>query len=189
MPDIATALKSIIPQWEQQFKQPENAMTTTETVPQIQIVPVAHRINLSKTIFNAVKTAPGIQILDLVHDLVSKGANESSVTSLISQMVRQAMLKRDADGRLTTLIPEYRPVTPSKKTNKAAAYARRTQTRLETLKKKKAAQPAFPLCPEPAPQPVAAPATKPVSVDDILNSLSVVQAKELYARLKDIFGA
>lgn len=201
MPDIATALKNAIAKWEPHQEQPAPAPAATP-VP----APVPHRFqptsNVSRTTFETIKANAGMTSMEAVIFLALQGFNKHSVSSLITQMVNQGMVRRDENHKLYVTVPEYRPIKSAstlknakKAALKAEAYARRIATRKANAEKKKqeppvpAPAPAVP-APAPAAVPVPAPAAPavPMSAETILNSLTVLQAKELYARLKEIFG-
>lgn len=186
MPDIATALQNAIKDWE---PAPQAAPSS---VPSTTFKPTN---NVSRETFNAILDNPGISNHALVDRLTAQGFNKSSVSSLAAQMVRQGFVSRDAHGCLRALVSEYQPLkskatirrTEAEKA-KAEAYARRIATRKANAALRKQA-PQAPQAPQavPTPAPQAAPAPL-ASVDVILNSISVVQARELYLRLKELFG-
>lgn len=180
MPDIATALQNAIKDWE---PAPQAAPSS---VPSTTFKPTN---NVSRETFNAIRDNPGISHHALVGRLTEQGFNKSSVSSLAAQMVCQGFVSRDAHGCLRALVSEYQPLkskatirrTEAEKA-KAEAYARRMATRKANAALRKQAPQAVPT---PAPQAAPAPLA---SVDVILNSISVVQARELYLRLKELFG-
>lgn len=191
MPDIATALETAIQQWEN---------NSTANIKPSLFQPTN---NISRTTFETIRDNPGIDNIGLLDVLQPRGYNRNSVSSLVSQMVRQNMVQRNEAGQLRALVPEYRPLKTNatlrnaeRRRQKKEAYERRIATRKANQAARRnaviaaAASQATP-APAPATQAMqatqATPATQ-VSADAILNSLSVLQARELYSRLKDIFG-
>lgn len=181
MPDIATALQSVLTKWE---PAPAPAPAPAPT----SLFKVTN--NVTRATFEAIRDNPGITATAL-HDLmVGKGYNKASISSLVAQMLKQARISRDEYNRLWPLQDEYEPLKSGKQMRKdrkkAEDYARRIATRKANALKRQqeAAEPATPV----APVAPAAPATPNASVDDILNTLSVLQARALYMRLKELFA-
>lgn len=120
--------------------------------------------NVSRDTFYAIKHNPGIARAALVPMLTSKGFNPKSVYALVRQMVAQGHVK-DTDGKLVAMIPEYTPLKAPPKTKVKAP------PRVE---------------PEIAPMP---PGLRfRATAAELLDTLSITQARELYDELRKIFG-
>ena len=70
-------------------------------------------VGVSQAAFNYVKDNPYTTTMQAIAALEQRGFKKSSLSSLYTQMVAQGQLSKDKDGRLTALIPEYRPLKAS----------------------------------------------------------------------------
>lgn len=128
--------------------------------------------NVTRETFNHVRDNPGQPRSHAVQALEKRGFLPKSTTSLLSQMVRQDLI-REVQGLLYVQAPEYRPLKAKAKAQEVVA---------EKPVEKKAA-PVAEAKPEPAPQINAA-----WDADTLLNNLSIKQARALYDELRKIFG-
>lgn len=203
MPDIKTAmenaLKSTINSWAEDDKplnQPVNQTTLKEKTmanpnPIVNIakqpngrVLFAPTVGVSRAVFDAVHDNPGIPRQQLVDSLVAKGFKKSSVASLVTQNILGQVFKIDGHNRLTTAVKEY-TAPPNAKKREA----------LRRVKPIKATKPAAPKAVAPKTAGIAAlkvdTGVLGVSVFDLkefLNTLSIMQARELYDALRKVFG-
>lgn len=112
------------------------------------------------------------------------GIDRTSASSLTSQMFMKGVLKRDkpSDGgsyRYTVVDPDYVPLTSSEAIVRANAARAAQKGKPKTKSKAKEVEPT-------PPQPAA---MFSATIPELLNTLSVVQARALYDELKKIFGA
>lgn len=190
MPDIATALQTALTKWEP---------APTPEPDKGPVAPYLFRVtnNVTRATFEAVRDNPGITT-DALHKLMAdRGYSRGSISSLISQMLTQGLVSRDENKKLWPLQAEYKSLKSGADVQKLRAqkkkaedYARRIATRrANALKRQQAAAQAAPApAPQAAPAPAPAPQAAPLSVDDILNTLSVLQARALYVRLQELFA-
>ena len=146
--------------------------TTKETTVTTTTAPIT--LSVSQQTFEFIKANPGITIKNAIQALVDKGLNFASVSTLISQMVRNGMVSR-IDHRLNAKVTYYRPIQVSKK-------AKHKQVRIVTR-------------PQPqeeaeAPAGIAALAKPDVAynITSLLDNISVNEARALYVELKKLFG-
>ena len=119
------------------------------------------RNGVSKAVFEYVRKHPNCTRAQLRDGIVNAGYKESSVSSLITQNLRAGYFQ-EIEGKLTTTMTEYKPVSYKLKVKGA-----------------------------PRVQPMAAPVATTVSRDEvehILNTLPIKKARELYDALHNIFG-
>lgn len=165
--------------------------------------------NVSRETFNYIKNNPGSTRKEIMRALEDKGLAGGSVSSLIAQMRRNKMIHVTNDLYYAD-IPEYRPI----KSNKAMAkiekaqqqtptpkrkYERKTTTGIGALLREK-----LEAIPAPSQDAMDAAAyamgggavtpkrmatiVRYQEPDEIIKNLTVFQARDLYDRLKQIFG-
>lgn len=121
--------------------------------------------NVSRKTFDEIKQRPGTRT-ELVDRLTQLGYKKSSITSLITQMLRVKMVGEGDGGYLYALVDKYRPLGTYKKQKKVAKrLAKPVVAQQEKVEER-----------------------QPVSVSSLLDTLSVLQARALYDELKQIFG-
>lgn len=151
-------------------------------------------MTLTETVFNYVRDNPGYSQLEYVNVFVAAGFNYGSVTSLVSQFVQARMMNKDINGKLTVAVPAYKTLTSSLRKNKLhkrVVLVKRKPANTDTKQSAGIAALPKPLkkedfiitkaTPEPAPKDNA------WSVDSILDTLSVNQARQLRDALNDMF--
>lgn len=159
--------------------------------------------NLNRVFFEHVKHNPGTRKV-LLEEMVVRGFNAASVYTLIGQMTRQGLLQKDDEGVLHLTVSEYTPVKSNstlrkmeearaKAAAKEAAKAKRKQIKLSVRKRvveevqEEVGEKERPVSSSLAS--VAGPIVRSTwNASDYVASLTVVQAQELYAELKKIFG-
>ncbi len=124
---------------------------------------------VSRAVFQYINENQGYFVDQVVGALVDCGFKKTSVSSLISQMVMQNMIKRTKDGCLWPLVNEYRPLRFAKKRRE-----RRPVVRSVVAK-------------EAVPEVLAVPAV-PMTSAQLLETMSVKQAHALYLELLAVFG-
>lgn len=184
MPDIQTALQSALKQWEEPKEQTVRTQPTQTSEPKPYFTVTN---NVSRVTFDYVQTNPGLSNREICTALAAQGFKHTSVSSLLSQMVLAKLLKRDDFGRYLACVPEYKAFS---------TYTLRkaqSKTKPRNLLKKPVAQTRAMknyLPKKEAPAPVQAQPEVKIcnSVDDLLNTLTVIQARELFDRLKKMFA-
>ncbi len=180
MPDLKSALQSVLNEWNQ----PEQ---TVQTQHKPNLPPFFTRTtDVTRETFNYVRDNPHRTTRQIRDALVAKGHKDSSVSALVSQMSRTGIITRAPNGTYFTNLQEYSPVKLSK-----LRQARNTPT--PTGRNPKAAKPKIVLTRKeatitPPPAPVA-PAPRVVnSIDELIATLTIAQAKELFDKLRKMFA-
>ena len=171
--------------------------------------------NVSRETFNYVRDNPGKTRADVIKGLVAKGFKETSVGSLLNQLLMTGQIVRNDSNVMIVTAKEYTPINSATlKKMRATAQLNKAKDALAKAKAARAAKRAAKQAPKvqapkvqaPAPvveepkqkyQPqeaagIAALSPTTISLTDltaekILDSLGVRQAKVLYAELKKIF--
>jgi hypothetical protein len=133
--------------------------------------PTASNLGVSETFFNIIRDNPGSTRAALVALALKAGIKDSSSSSLVVQFVRRGIVRAQKNGSVSTYTAVGNSYTkgyiPKDKPKKAKPVAKAT----------------------PKPTPVSDNAKLTTSVPQLLDTLSIVQARELYDALKKIFGA
>ena len=156
-------LTKTLDEWEQEENQIMNRQ------PKVAPFPVTN--NVSRATFNQVRDNIGTTV-HTVEALVARGFKKSSITSLITQMLRQGMIKKNSQGLLYTDLKEYTPLKSNKKIKKKVVIIKR-RAPSEGIAALKA-----------EPTPVIKPPWTPA---EVLDKLTVIQARALYDELMRIF--
>ena len=214
MPDLQTALTTAIKsqvlsttinEWEEEEQQTMQAATQPQAQPpimQTQIngntkTTVTYTGNMSKDIFIYIKENPGCLRADVRKVFIEVGYKESSIGSLISQMVRTNMVSINDVGNLEAIRVYYKPITGSSKKKKLAKAIAKVKAQAAKPK----AQGIAALAPEPTQDTakgqeaidkvLALPVREARAVYDalcILRDLNVGEARHLYTELQKLFG-
>lgn len=198
----ALAQKSVMPLPEATLNQPAipadwddegGAAVITETATtQPKEKPMKHLFtatnNVSRETFNYVRDNPGCTRMQALHDMETRGFNRTSVSSILASMLAQGLAEGNSTG-MRTIVDEYQPL-------KAPSAFRKQQQRLQEEKAARRAQRkqakivrrSKPMVEENAPSLVLRPAPGAWSPTDVLNGLSVIQAKAVYEELQKIFN-
>jgi hypothetical protein len=205
MPDLQTALTNAISkqvlsttinEWDEEEKQ--EMQTATQTQVTIMPTPTPEPTltgNLSKDIFVYIKDNPGCLRTDVRQIFMAAGFKETSVSSLISQMVRTKMVSINEVGNLEAIRVYYKPITgisKKKKLAKAIAKVKAAKTQAQGIAA---------LAPEPTPsvdkgqealdKVLAKPVREARAVYDalcLLRDLDVGDARYMYTELNKLFG-
>lgn len=210
MPDMKTALHAVLNEWEK-----DDASLSTSSQAQPELAKQRHyfqaTVGVSQASFNYVRDNPYTTAGQAVAALEKQGFKKTSLSSLYTQMIRQGHLSKDKDGKLTALIPEFRPL-------KATATIRN----MGALLRKKLAKKAPPKADLPPLRPtklsvnirpikqqngvqagiatlnashaqatLAQPLTQqaqPLTAKQVLETLSIKEAHMLYRELQTMFG-
>lgn len=179
-------LRAALNQWEKEEKAPAAPVKT---------YPFQVSNNLNRAAFNEIRDNPGTR--KQVNDaLVSKGYKLGSISAVIGQMLRQGVAQLDDEGVLHVTVSEYVPL----KSHKTLANMKKKQKQIVVdVRKKKLVEKVVKEEKRPVsssagiaaimrPKDPPPPAPLPWSVREILESLSVLQARAVYDELKKIFG-
>jgi len=177
MPDLKSEMSKVLEAWEQDDQQTQEKQVQN-TSPQL----FKPTNNVTLETFNYVRDNPNKLSGEIRAAMTARGFNTGSVGSLITQFTKQGQFAKDHNGRYSVIVPEY---TPLKSTKNFRAEGKRTNKIVQIKSKPKSAG-------------IAALQvdTTPVSLSvswvkrevEIINSLSVMQARSLYDALKKIFG-
>lgn len=175
MPDLKSEMSKVLEAWEQDDQQTQEKPVPANTSPQI----FKPTNNVSRETFNYIRDNPNKNSKEIRTTLTKQGFNAGSVGSLITQFLKQGQVSKDANGRYTTIVPEY---TPLKSTKKFRSEGKRTNKIVQIKSKSPSAGIA-------ALKVDITPKVKPSwDVDTVLDTMSIVQARALYDALKKIFG-
>jgi len=218
MPDIQTAMKQALSktlvEWDDDdapplpsVKQPVSASVpqpsqNIQGIPMTKVFNVTN--NVSRATFNYIKDNPGSTRKEIIKALSHEGYGEGSVSSLIAQMVRNKLIHVTNDLYYADAT-EYRPLKSLKAIKKMEAaaepkpkrkYTKRTESGIGALLKAKLEAPSQDALDsaayamgghEPAPKRIIT-LTRRKSPEDIVNNMTVYEARELYVHLKQLFG-
>lgn len=212
MSDFVTALKNAINNWDQQHKEEPMQTTTIAEQPQAaqkaEASPKVARVtmpdgrsvfaptnNVTRETFDFVKANPGLTTAQIAKALAARGFKESSVTSIVSQMVRAKMAHKDEDRRIFATRAKYRPIESS-----AAKQLQRQQAKARTASKRAAMQQIKEQAAEAPPKQnkeikevrvrtleMRSDMNETQFVEAILSNISIFGARVLYDKLKPLF--
>ena len=183
MPDMQTALSKVLNEWDESNNQPEKQVEQTQTKPYL----FKTTNNVTRNTFNAVRDNPGMTRKVVLAKLENQGHKLASTTSILSQMIKQRLVREEDDG---TLYANFKDYVPLKATSKPKVKAK-----VKAVKDK----PKKPYLGtiEAAPQPQAMGITKVqsawsnkrsvVDMEEWLSEVPLMQARMVYMRLKEIF--
>lgn len=181
-------LRATLNKWEREERAPAPAKPS----------PFQVSNNLNRAAFQEIKDNPDTR-KNVTDRLLARGYKIGSVSAVIGHMLRQGVAQLDDEGVLHVTTAEYVPLKSSKTLQnmrkKAAAKqimvdVRKRQVRVVKEEKRPVSASSSgkagitALSPTPAPAPIPA---KPWSVYGLLETLSILQARDLYDELKKIF--
>ena len=227
MPDIQTALKSALSRTLQQWDDDDEgtnvpvpssqpvSISVSAPSQNIQGIPQAKpmtknlfpiRNNVTRTTFNYVRDNPGSTRKEIIIALEHLGFNESSTSSILSQLCKNKMA-HTTNGLYYADVTEYVPMKNTKVVKKKPAppvvevkpkrkYTKRSDTAggIGALLKAKIESTAMPKHIQHALNPPTEPKTfltklvRTKSPESIVENMNVLQARELYDYLRKIFG-
>lgn len=165
MPDFKSELQKLA---DLKFDDDADAQTAVTSEP---VVAHADTLGVSETFFNIIRDNPGSTKVRLMALARSAGLKDSSASSLVVQFHKRGLIRaQDVNG-----VYGY-----------FAAGSHYTRGYLRRAKPVKA-KPVVKVTPKTIPLPHNAKFT--ATVPQLLDTLSIVQARELYDALKKIFGA
>ena len=169
MASLNDALKSALDGWKSDdtHAAPTYTETTYKTVPMN-----TQTTSVSESTFNFIRDNPRIHKKDAIRGLTKLGFNPASTTSLISGMIRQKMVDQNYAGTLVALVPKYVPLKVMSKPKKTPHKHVRITVKGEDING------------------IAALAKPPIahSISNLLDNISVNEARALYLELKTMFG-
>ena len=179
MSDLNSALRSALDGWNSDDKQ------TTESTTMTNSTITRPPITVSKHTFNYVRAHPYTTKAEAVEALAKEGYNRASTTSLLSHMVRQRLVSSDANGKLTAIVKAY---TPLKATPKVVGRKPTVQPARTEHKQVRITVNGEDLAPRSGGIPMLVKPALAASVKDMLDKISVNEARALYLELKSMFG-
>ena len=168
MPDLQTELAKVnqaIKEWDEHPTREYNFKPTN---------------NVTRATFVCVRDNPGRSRTAIADLLEAKGYKRTSVSALLRHMLLQGLIREDGNGLFATQA-EYTPIKTSLLKQAREKHAKKKPGR-------KGSNPAA------APTAVAAIAPMPpglrfkATAAELLDTLSITQARELYDELRKIFG-
>jgi len=126
----------------------------------------APSLGVSETFFNIIRDNPGLSRAELLVLARKAGIKDASSSSLVVQFAKRGLIRAQDNGGVSSYFTVGNRYTKG--------YIRQ-------------AKPVAKVTPKPTPAPDNA--KLPTSVPQLLDTLSIVQARELYDALKKIFGA
>ncbi len=207
MPDINTALRTALENskrealnntlkaWEQDEKetQLEKPVATGKT----SLCEVT--TNVSRETFNFVRDNPNCNMAQIKQAMSVKGYNTGSVGSLLTQFVFQKHIHRGVDGSHTIISKEYTPLMSRSKWEKLhglvntekrkARMVKKLQKVIAAKQKQDAHTAGIGALPVQEQREVASILlTRNWTAQGVVDNLTVMQARQLYDLLKQIFG-
>jgi len=214
MPDLQTALTTAIKhqvltttinEWEEEEKQTMQAATQTQAQAPIMQTQINGNSkltltgNLSKDIFVYIRDNPGCLRSDVRQTFTASGFNESSIGSLITQMIRSKMVSINEVGNLEAKRVYYKPLVSGAKRKEMNKKLGTARDKPKAAKPK--AQGIAALAPEPTQDTdkgrealdrvLSLPVREARAVYDalcLLRDLDVGDARYMYLELHKLFG-
>lgn len=167
MPDLQTELKKL-----EALSFDDEGLTTMEK----PMLPHAFKPtnNVSRETFNYIKANPGLTRSQVGKNMFALGFNKNSAVSLSTQFLKQGMI-RSVNGGLFVTQPEYTPVKTSKKVKPSKSVLPKPQKRVAKAT-------------APTASTIYISGVNTQSAQELLASMSIVQARQVYDELKKIFG-
>jgi len=146
--------------------------------------------NVSRATFAYVRDNPNKTKVEITNELSKLGYNASSVSTLVSQMVRGDIAVADEEGRVSTMFKEYRPIKngsaiikmKGKRIKRVANKSGRPSKQgIAALKIQDA-----PVIPKAIPQPT--PRNTSFDADKLLSTLSFADVLVLHKKIKAMLG-
>jgi hypothetical protein len=204
MPDMKTALHAVLNEWDK-----DDASLSKPSQPQAESAKQRHyfqpTVGVSQVSFNYVRDNPYTTAGQAVAALEKQGFKKSSLSSLYTQMVRQGHLSKDKDGKLTALIPEYRPLKASATIRNMGALLRKKLAKkaptkadppplrptklnidIRAIKQQNGVRAGIATLMQPMTQQVQQ--AQPLTAKQVLETLSIKEAHMLYRELQTMFG-
>lgn len=172
MPDLQTALKDALNEWEPTSSTASEKPMDKKPLPPQIFKPTS---NVTRETFNFIKAHYGCTSSQVKDAMVARGFKKNSVHSLITQLVNSKQVLRDKESRLAAIVTEYIPMK---------SYSK---TKAKQIKKKEKA-PEFVIHePTPPKVEVKVDTTEPLTAQYVIDNIRVGEAKKLHQELIRIF--
>ena len=181
MADLQTALATALKEWEPETSTQESKQMETK---QPQLFKPTN--NVTRETFNFIKAHYGCTSTQVKDAMVAKGYKESSVHSLITQMIRNEMVIRDGVGRLATIVPEYVPIKSHKPADKKTRV-KLTKTKEGFVDKIVKPNNAAPKVGTTLVRPETRPMPKQLTAQYVMDNINLYEAKALFKILRMVF--
>lgn len=137
--------------------------------------------NLNRALFEQAQSYPATR-KNLTDRMVAMGYKRNSVSTIIQQMLRQGVLQPDDEGVLHLTVAQYTPLKSARTMRKleAAKQAKPERKKVNLVIKRRVAEEERPVS--------SSPVVQESRIKAMLRSLSILEAQELYAELRGIFG-
>lgn len=175
MSALKEKLEAAINAWEESHVQQEKQMEQ----PKDYLFKTTN--NVTRSTFNAVRDNPGCKRKAILAGLETHGYKLASTTSILSQMVKQRLLREEDDGKLYANFKEYVPLRSTSKPKVKPVKKAKPQAKPQA----KVQPEAKPI--EAAPQPQAKQERRVMDIEEWLSEVPLMQARMVYMRLKTIF--
>jgi len=169
MPDLATALRQALDDWE-----PPTATPAPAPAPEPAKEYFTVTNNVCRTTFNYVRDNPAKTRVEVAKALSQQGYKPGSVSSLLGQMLKQGMMRESAHLLYVTT-NEYAPLKSTRALKALAAKPKEQPRKIVTITRRAA--------------PVAEPtvqAEKEWQPSDVIDKLTLRQALALFKELRNI---
>jgi len=166
-------LNAVVKQWDEEEKGRGVNLVTT---------------NVSRATFAYVRDNPNKTKVEITNELSKLGYNASSVSTLVSQMVRGDIAVADEQGRVSTMFKEYRPI------KNGSAIIKMKGKRIKRVANKsgrpsKQGIAALKIQDAPViPKPMPAPTKSGFDADKLLSTLSFADVLVLHKKIKAMLG-
>lgn len=165
MPTIQEEMNKILNEWDTPEQPTET--NTMNTTPAKQLFGITN--NVTRETFDHVKKNPGCTATETARVLETRGYKTASVTSLLAQMARQGIMRKDG-YKYFAMVDEYVPLKA--RLNRKPQAKKAVVGGIATL---------------PTPKPEIKPSAL-ATARDIVDTLTVKEARELYNELCKYFG-
>ena len=169
MPDLNTALRKALDEWEPPVPIPPPAPAPTK-----EYFTVTN--NVCRTTFAFVRDNPGMTRVEVARELAKQGYKTGSVSSLLGQMLKQGMVRESAHLLYATA-SEYAPLKSTKALKALAAKPQEQQRKIVKIVNPNTGK---------VLNPTPAPVEKEWSPNDVIDKLTVHQAIALFKALRNI---
>ena len=183
----AAKLQATMDDWSEDEpvnEKPTAVITTTKDIKDTMTY-TPKTVSISEGTFNYVKAHPYTTKAEAVEALAKEGYNIASTVSLISHMIRQRLVSSDANGKLTAIVKAY---TPLKATPKVVGRKPTVQPARMEHKQVRITVNDEDVAPRSGGIPMLVKPALAASVKDMLDKISVNEARALYLELKSMFG-
>lgn len=187
---LGEQLREALSKWDKEEK--EQAAQQAQPASYQKTSPFQISNNLNRTAFREIKDRPDTR-KNITQRLTDQGYKIGSVSAVIGHMLRQGVAQLDDEGVIHVTTSEYVPLKSYKtlqnmKKKAAAAKQIVVDVRRKKVVEKGEKRPVSTSSSKGAGIAALSPApTKPWSVYGLLETLSILQARDLYDELKKIF--